>query len=252
MRRPHPGRRIRLNASEPKLPDATIETLARGFFKEASAYGFSKMDYVRFVNVLLDTAMTNHNGNHHPVRAHDEVRESESTPGFLSLPLRGDRIIIRAFDGKNDMELVDSWLHENTGRYFLLSLSSSRIMSIEEFFGDRRCIGGTIVQNDSTPIGILAFINYDQHQSKAELRKLIGDTAARGMGYGKEATTLWIEYGRRGLGLKKIYLRTLETNIRNIRLNEELGFRIEGILRNEVYFDGVYHDLLRMGLWFDS
>ena len=37
-------------------------------------------------------------------------------------------------------------------------------------------------------------------------------------------------------------------NIGNIKLNEELGFQVEGILRNEVYFDDQYHDILRMGM----
>lgn len=238
--------------SEPKLPDATIETLARGFFKEASDYGFSKVDYVRFVNVLLDTAMANHGGHTNGGIHHGKEQIHVPDQDFNDLPLTSDRLLIRPFDVDDDIDLVDSWLHERTGRYFLLSLSSSKIMSIEEFFGDDRCIAGTILRKDEHPIGVLAYINYDRHQSKAELRKLIGDAAVRGMGYGKEATRLWIEFGRQGLRLKKIYLRTLETNLHNIRLNEELGFRIEGILHNEVYFDGVYHDLLRMGFWLDS
>lgn len=71
----------------------------------------------------------------------------------------------------------------------------------------------------------------------------------RGMGLAKEATKIWIRYGVTVLKLKKIYLSTLDTDIRNIRLNEALGFKVEGILRNEIYLDGVYHDVLRMGLW---
>jgi len=70
----------------------------------------------------------------------------------------------------------------------------------------------------------------------------------RSKGFAKEATKLWIHYGITKLGLKKIYLNTLYTNIRNISLNEELGFKIEGILRNEVFFDERYHDVSRMGL----
>jgi RimJ/RimL family protein N-acetyltransferase len=31
-------------------------------------------------------------------------------------------------------------------------------------------------------------------------------------------------------------------------LNEELGFRVEGLLRREVRIDDEYHDILRMGL----
>ena len=50
---------------------------------------------------------------------------------------------------------------------------------------------------------------------------------------------------------KKVYLRTVETNIRNIKLNEELGFKVEGILRNEVILNNAYYDVLRMGLVFE-
>ena len=101
---------------------------------------------------------------------------------------------------------------------------------------------------NNMPIGSVAFLNYNSLQRKAELRKLIGNPKYRGMGLAKEATQMWIKYGTINLGLKKIYLNTLNTNIRNIKLNEELGFKVEGILRNEVFFDGKYHDVLRMGL----
>ena len=37
-----------------------------------------------------------------------------------------------------------------------------------------------------------------------------------------------------------------------MRLNQDLGFRVEGILRNEVLVDGTYHDVLLMGLWTDG
>lgn len=51
--------------------------------------------------------------------------------------------------------------------------------------------------------------------------------------------------------MRKIYINTLDTNIRNIRLNEALGFRLEGILRDEVLLDGTCHDVLRMAVWCD-
>jgi len=94
----------------------------------------------------------------------------------------------------------------------------------------------------------MAFLNYDRKYKKAELRKLIGVPKLRGKGLGKEATKYWIQYGFTELGLNKIYLNTVDTNIRNIKLNEELGFKVEGILRNEILIDGNYHDVLRMGL----
>ncbi len=122
-------------------------------------------------------------------------------------------------------------------------------MNTEKLIEDDLNIIGVITLLDQTPIGIMAYLDFDSIQHKAELRKLIGEPGMRGRGFGKEATKLWIQYGTQGLELKKIYLNTLNTNIRNIKLNEELGFKVEGILRNETLIDGKYHDVLRMGLW---
>ncbi len=85
-------------------------------------------------------------------------------------------------------------------------------------------------------------------QQKAELRKLIGDPRIRGKGLAKEATRLSIQYGLTTLDLRKIYVNTLNTNLANMRLNEDLGFLVEGILRGEAVVDGRRHDVLRMGL----
>ncbi len=93
----------------------------------------------------------------------------------------------------------------------------------------------------------MAFFDVDPVQRRAELRKLIGDPDARGKGYAEEATSLWIRYGVRELGLQKIYVSTLQTHLRNIQLNESVGFRVEGVLRSEVLLDGERYDVLRMG-----
>lgn len=231
-----------------KIPDTTIKTLARSFFKEASTYGFDQADYVRFVNTLLDQAMARGR-----MRGEDAKRHSAgqaSSPAVVTdLPLRGEHVIIRAFDGKKDGEIVRSWLDDESGRHFLLSRTDAKHISLEDILSQESNLLCMITLHDGTPVGTVAFLDHDRIQEKAELRKLIGDRSMRGKGYGKEATALWIAYGFSRLGLKKIYLNTFDTNLRNIKLNEELGFRVEGILHNEVRVRGEYRDVLRMGLW---
>jgi RimJ/RimL family protein N-acetyltransferase len=97
----------------------------------------------------------------------------------------------------------------------------------------------------------MAFLNIDHLQRRAELRKFIGDDHQRGKGYAEEATALWITYGRKRLGLEKIYLSTLQTHVRNIRLNESICFRTEGVLRSEILLGKKRHEVLRMGLCFE-
>ena len=164
------------------------------------------------------------------------------------LPLCGKRLFIRKPSPLDDKNLFEKWVAEKDGRYFLLSRSTAQSLSIDQVLYDERNITGVITLQNGISIGAVAYLNFDANQHKAELRKIIGEPEYRGKGYAKEATILWLKYGIQVLGLRKIYLNTLNTNIRNIKLNEELGFKVEGILRNEVLIDGSYHDVLRMGL----
>jgi diamine N-acetyltransferase len=232
------------------IPDLTIETLSRSFYKESVNYGFTQMDYVRFVNRLLDLSMQD---GERPAPTSDETvttsDSAEAPAAAIALPLSGPRIRVRAFAEPDDATLLEQWISEPDGRYFLLSRTTSREVGLADLLHSDGSVLGMITLPDDRPIGCVAFLDLDREQRKAELRKLVGDPSERGKGYGKEASALWIRYGLTALGLKKIYLNTLETNIRNVHLNEELGFRVEGILRNEVFIDGEYRDVLRMGLW---
>ena len=241
-----------MGATHRNIPDLTLETLSRNFFKEAASYGFSQVDYVRFVNLLLDQAM-NHKPDPVEARGHRESPSDPEKSGLdaADLPLSGARVMIRQFDAESDLPLFDRWLSDEWGRYFLLSRGTAECMDIHEVAARDDAVLGIVTLPDSTPIGSVAFLDYDPVQRKAELRKLIGEPGQRKKGLAKEAAGWWIRYGISRLKLKKIYLNTLETDIRNIRLNEGLGFKVEGVLRNEVLIDGVYRDVLRMGLWHD-
>jgi RimJ/RimL family protein N-acetyltransferase len=239
--------------ADPKksIPKNTLETLARNMYKETSSYGFQQADYVRFVNMLLDYSMQNENRKDEMVKIQSQSKQkiARALKGAkpISLPIRGERIIIRELDMKKDKPLFEEWLKDPFGRYFLLSRYTATSMDLNDFFNHESNIIGVITLHDGRPIGSMAYLEYDVTQFKAELRKLIGDPTMRGKGLAKEATALWLEYGAVTLDLRKIYLNTFNTNIRNIKLNEELGFRVEGILRNEMFFEGKFKDILRMG-----
>ncbi|HSD52135.1 MAG TPA: GNAT family N-acetyltransferase, partial [Candidatus Methylomirabilis sp.] len=226
-----------MGSPEKAIPEETIEAVARSLYKETNRYGFRQGDYLRLVNQLLDLSMRNADADPE-VRRHQVVYGS---PTPLRLPLEREDIRIREFDVSSDKTLFEKWIADNHGRYFLLSSMTAKTPDADQVIESEDNILGVITLSDATPIGMMAFLDYDRSQRKAELRKLIGEAEYRGRGFAKKATQLWIHYGIAGLGLKKICLNTLDTNFRNIRLNEELGFRVEGILRKECYFDGEYH-----------
>ena len=239
-----------------RIPAQTIEILARSFFREGLLYGFQLWDYVRFVNMLLKNSMEDdwnlpsltEKENKEEGKSTEEVKCIDNNLSSSQLPLNGRRINIRAFAKDLDMHLFEKWLEDKNGRHFLMSRSTAQETTLNNLVENKSNIFGMVTLPDNTPIGLVAFLNHDVLQRKTELRKLIGDPMMRGKGFAKEATKRWIQYGISKLGLRKIYLNTLDTNIRNIKLNEELGFKMEGILRNEIFFDDKSHDVLRMGL----
>ncbi len=232
--------------SPAKIPDTTIEALTRNFYKESIEYGFQYEDYLKFVNILLEYAIEFKNGNTELKKK--VLIDNEMDSKNFALPIETNNLIIRKCELDVDRTIINDWSKDKYGRFFLLSMTSVKHFTVDQILKDESNILAVITDKDNLPIGLMAYLNYDNEYKKAELRKLIGVPKLRGKGLGKEATKYWIQYGFKELGLNKIYLNTVDTNIRNIKLNEELGFKVEGILRNEVLIDGAYHDVLRMGL----
>ena len=226
------------------LSDQTIDALAKGLFNEAKAYGFEKGDYIRFANRLL--ALSMNESASHKANGHVPCLTEKSIP---RLPLKAANLILRRLDPLQDRDHLKRWLSDPEGQWFMLSRSNAHLLCLEELIEDPHHHLGIITLPDHTPIGCLAYIHHDKMQHKAELRKLIGEPSMRGKGYAKGATACWIQYGFQTLDLQKIYINTLRTNIRNVRLNKELGFSVEGLLRNEIFFKESHYDVLRMAIW---
>lgn len=223
-----------------RVPDLAIESVARGFFREANLYGFAQADILRFVNSVLGLSMAtigaNGSGMTAKVRA---ARPANDEPAIELID----------FDPAEHRAIVAGWLEDGQGAHFLRPGTTLHPVPLDDVIGDDSSVLGIITLPDGKPIGATAYLHVDRLQRRAEMRKLIGDPGMRGRGYGKAATRRWVSFGFETLRLHKIYITTLDTNLRNIRLNEALGFRLEGILHDEVLIDGRYHDVLRMAIW---
>jgi RimJ/RimL family protein N-acetyltransferase len=219
----------------------TKETLIQIMNRELAGMNLTTNEYIQLANSILDAALEKkqHNGS---------AAERYAADPVMKIPARTGEVGIRPLDPDRDMALLRKWTSDRAGKEFLLSRLENTSKNVDGLIADGSNIFGIVCDPSEQPIGIVGFLNYDRPQRKAELRKLIGDTDARGMGYGKKATRLWLSYGIHGLKLRKIYLYTFDTNLRNIRINEELGFKLEGIYRAENIIDGIAKDIIRMGL----
>ena len=77
-----------------RLPEETLEVLVRSFFHESSRYGFSQIDYIRFVNMLLDFSMKTKSQSDSTTDANQTAKFKEKI--FLQLPITGEKIQFRA------------------------------------------------------------------------------------------------------------------------------------------------------------
>jgi len=88
---------------------------------------------------------------------------------------------------------------------------------------------------DSIHIGNCMYYDLDTKQNQAELGVMIGDRGYWNGGFGSEAVTLLVNYMFQYLELDRIYLKTLEWNIRAQRAFKKIGFSQYGASRQGKY-----------------
>jgi len=103
-------------------------------------------------------------------------------------------------------------------------------------------------KNDDTCLGHVGYYKIDYRVRCAEFAIMLGNKECWGKGLGKRITYAVINYGFSELNLHRVYLTVLKTNERAISLYEKLGFKIEGIHRDEQFRNGCYIDTIVMGI----
>ncbi len=108
-------------------------------------------------------------------------------------------------------------------------------------FGIYECSSGL-------PVGNVGLSDVRSLHRSAEFGIGIGESWARGKGYGTEATRLILDYGFTVLGLHHIWLKAAEFNHAGIRAYEKAGFKQAGRLRQGWQLGGRQHDVILMDI----
>ena len=116
-----------------------------------------------------------------------------------------------------------------------LASSSERVWSVLEA-GTGRYLGQVGVHqiHDRSKVGRLACI--------------IAARTDMGRGFGSAAIRGALDQAFGALGLHKVWLMIFATNQRSRRTYARLGFVEEGVLREEYFHEGGWHDMLRMSM----
>ncbi|WP_456271021.1 GNAT family N-acetyltransferase [Bacillus sp. AK031] len=108
------------------------------------------------------------------------------------------------------------------------------------------------LQDTDEPVGDLALNEIDHLNRNANIRIALHDPGFFGKGYGTQALKLILEHGFMTLNLYRIGLCVYSYNSRAIKSYEKLGFKQEGVLRSELFYDGEFHDNIIMGVLRDE
>ncbi|KQL58418.1 MULTISPECIES: GNAT family N-acetyltransferase [Bacillaceae] len=146
---------------------------------------------------------------------------------------------------RNDHEVMastnlslDVYTYEETQSFVesvMLSSPQSKSYIIEEL-------------EQHTPVGVTSLVGIDYKNRNAECILDIGEKSKWGKGYGTEAMSLLLTYAFLELNLHRLSLRVFSTNEKAIHLYKKIGFVQEGRVKEAVFRNGEWIDIIYMGL----
>ena len=98
------------------------------------------------------------------------------------------------------------------------------------------------------PLGSVYIRDIDREHRKGEYGIFIGEDAARGRGIGTAAAKLMVRYAFEELKLHRLFLRVYADNLRAVRSYEKAGFVREAYLKDDVYVNGAFRDIILMAV----
>jgi RimJ/RimL family protein N-acetyltransferase len=245
-----------------KLIQKTLfRTVSRNLVRQLHEQGCTFRDLVDFANEVLEEIVaigTNHastgtepgtvqTGPPVPDGTQDQVvAHTLETEGRINLT--ADAYVRKL--AVSDMATIALWREEAAVSASLAGRALKKIVAEPGQVIDQPNAALFVIcrETDGKVIGLFGFPHIEQETRQAQLIKMIGEPCERGKHYARLATRVLLDYGFQALDLNRIYLYTLDGNLRNISLNQSLGFSFEGLLRQAVRVDHQLRDVAVMAL----
>jgi len=163
--------------------------------------------------------------------------------------LKGDKIFLRAVE-LEDSRIISAWLNDretNINLDIIYPLSrryaDSYVLSAEEENSKRIFI---IDNQDRKPIGLFIIDKIKWEYRNCEIGIVIYDKNSRGKGLGEDALRTGLDFIFNEMNMNLVYLHVLSDNKVALNLYRKLGFEFEGELRERIFKNGKYHNLIVM------
>lgn len=167
--------------------------------------------------------------------------------------LVGDKVYLRPLE-RDDAPTLVPWINDSDVTRTLLAYRPMNLQNEEDFIdslykshNDEMVVGIAIKQTDQL-IGVTGFHRADQRNRHTSFGIMIGEKTQWNKGYGTEATALMVKYAFETLNLNRVWLHVYDRNQRAVKAYEKVGFKKEGVLRQDNYREGRYWDTITMGI----
>ncbi|HEY4391792.1 MAG TPA: GNAT family protein [Paenibacillus sp.] len=174
--------------------------------------------------------------------------------------LIGDQIVLREYR-KEDLPSIRKWVNdpEITGMLSTVFTFPQSEYDTESFLnmmieGKANGMRGFIIADKNTLdyIGQIDLIRIDWQNRSATLGIVIGRKDLLGQGIGREAIQLLKQFVFQSLNLNRLELEVYDYNERAHRCYLSCGFKEEGRLRQKIFKNGSYHDVIMMSVLADE
>ena len=170
---------------------------------------------------------------------------------FESFPeLTTQRLLLRQITQEDDKSLLEVLSNEVTCEYLIHNPVNDivnikrMITGMQRFFDEKQRIRWGIAQKqDHSVIGHCGFFDIDRSNCCAEISYCLKN-GLWGQGIMTEALGAMLKFGFEDYGLNRIVAKVMKRNIGSIKVLQKLGFIQEGLLRESLYKNGQYHDLM--------
>lgn len=168
-------------------------------------------------------------------------------------PILEEKDITLRLMNEGDTDLIIRWRNtEFVRRNFIYQKPFTRQGHeawIREMIDTGKAVQFIICMKDTgKPVGSVYLRDIDRVHRKAEYGIFIGEKEALGRGFGTQAARLMIRYGLEELNLHKLMLRVLAENLPARKSYEKAGFVEEAYLKDEVFLENQYKDVIYMAV----
>lgn len=154
---------------------------------------------------------------------------------------------------KSDLAQLNSWRNDpelvaSLGNNFLFISGAVDDAWFNSYLQNRDKAIRLSILSDGKYIGNVNLTSIHPINRSAEYSIMIGVAEERGKKVGLEATQQILRHAFEDRGLNRVYLTVLSDNVAAIGLYEKVGFKREGVKRQDIFKNGQFHDVVMMAI----